>query len=104
MSNQKKILILSLVFLMIGGIFVAKRFSKKEEKEETKIAENVNKNEKKDDKKEDKTDESKAKNNEKKDEKSTKGTSYPLDADENINFEELKAMGRPIIIDFSQAH
>lgn len=104
MNNQKKILILALVFLTIGGVFVAKRFSKKEEKEETKIAENVKKNEKNADKKEEKKDDSNAKNNEKKDEKSTKDASYPLDADENINFEELKAMGRPIIIDFSQAH
>lgn len=100
MDNKKKILILALVFLSIGGVFFAKKASEKKEENTAKVTETVKNEEKKTEVKEEN------KENDKKDTSNgqTATAIEPLKADENINFQELVAKGKPIILEFSQEH
>lgn len=93
MDNKKKILILALVFLSIGGVYFAKKTSEKKSENIAKVTDTIKKEE---NKVEDK--------NVNKEQNSTKNSNAiePLEADENINFQELVAKGKPIILEFSR--
>lgn len=94
MDNKKKILILALVFLSVGGVYFAKKTSEKKSENIAKVTDTIKKEENK----------VEDKNVNKETESSTKNSNAiePLEADENINFQELVAKGKPIILEFSR--
>lgn len=100
MNNKNKVIILALVFLSVAGVFFAKKFNDNKKENIDKITETAKKQEKManvENKKEDeKSKEEKKDNNVK--------AIEPLEADENINFQNLVAKGKPIILEFSQEH